>query len=116
MLPRAAHGQVARGRFAFDRHGDAPAACEVCAGDRLRAGHDLLGGTLRDELAAVLTRAGADVHDLVGGHHGVLVVLDDDQRVADVAQVLERADEAVVVPLMKADGRLVEDVEYAYEA
>ena len=41
-------------------------------------------------LAAVLAGAGADVDDPVGGADGVLVVLDDDERVAEVAE-LERA-------------------------
>ena len=38
-----------------------------------------------DDLAAVLTGAGADVDDPVGVADGVLVVLDHDQRVAEVA-------------------------------
>ena len=42
-------------------------------------------------LAAVLARARAHVDEPVGGAHRVLVVLDDDHRVAEVAQPLERA-------------------------
>ena len=45
----------------------------------------------------------------------VLVVLDDDHGVADVAQVLERLEQARVVALVQADGRLVEHVEHAGE-
>ena len=37
-----------------------------------------------------------------------LVVLDHEHRVAQVAQVLQRADQALVVALVQADGRLVE--------
>ena len=54
-------------------------------------GEDVVGRALGDHLAAVDAGAGADVDDVVGLHDGVLVVLDDDHRVADVAQVLERA-------------------------
>ena len=61
-------------------------------------------------------RTGADVDDVVGAADGVLVVLDDDHGVADVAQLLERLQQAVVVALVQADRRLVEDVHDAGEA
>ena len=69
-----------------------------------------------DDLAAVLARAGADVDDVVGDPDGLLVVLDDDHRVAEVAQADQRVDEALVVALVQADRRLVEHVEHADEA
>ena len=69
-----------------------------------------------DDLAAVLAGAGADVDDPVGGADGVLVVLDDDQGVAEVAQAHQRLDEPVVVALVQADRRLVEHVEHADQA
>ena len=59
--------------------------------------------------------AGPHVDEPVGAPHHLLVVLDDDDRVADVAQPLERADQARVVALVQADRRLVEDVEHADE-
>lgn len=68
------------------------------------------------DLAAVLARAGADVHDPVGDLDGVLVVLDDDERVAHVAQPHEGLDQPVVVALVQPDGRLVQDVEHADES
>ena len=55
------------------------------------------------------------VDEPVGAAHHLLVVLDDDHGVAEVAQPLERADQLVVVALMQADRRLVEDVEHADE-
>ena len=45
--------------------------------------------------------------------HGLLVVLDDDDGVAQVAQAQQRVDEAAVVALVQADAGLVEDVEHA---
>ena len=71
---------------------------------------------LGDDVAAVLARAGADVDDVVGGAHRLLVVLDDQQRVAQVAQALQRADQPGVVALVQADARLVQDVEHAHQA
>ena len=66
--------------------------------------------------AAVLPRPGAEVEEIVGRTDGLLVVLDDDDRIALVAQAPEQGDEAAVVALVEADGRLVEDVEDAAEA
>ena len=60
--------------------------------------------------------AGADVDDVVGGQDRVLVVLDDDHRVAEVAQAAQRHEQALVVALVQADRGLVEDVEHAGEA
>ena len=77
---------------------------------------DVLGRALGDDAAAVDARARAHVDEPVGRAHRLLVVLDDDHGVADVAQALERRDQPRVVALVEADRRLVEDVEHADEA
>jgi hypothetical protein len=43
----------------------------------------------------------------------LLVVLDHDHGVAEVAQVQQRVQQPLVVALVQADGRLVEDVHHA---
>jgi hypothetical protein len=63
------------------------------------------------DLAAVLAGTGADVDGPVGDPDRVLVVLDHDERVAQVAQPEQRLDQPVVVALVQPDRRLVEDVE-----
>ena len=60
--------------------------------------------------------AGADVDDVVGEADRVLVVLDDDHGVADVAQARERAEQALVVALVQADRGFVEHVHHADQA
>ena len=60
---------------------------------------------------AVLPRHRADVHHPVGVRDGVQVVLDDDQRVAQIPQPQQGFDQPAVVALMQADGWLVEHVE-----
>ena len=66
--------------------------------------------------AAVHAGARADVDHVVGGADRVLVVLDHDHRVAEVAQALERLEQPRVVALVQADRRLVEHVEHAGQA
>ena len=52
---------------------------------------------------------------MVGRAHRALVMLDDDHGVAEVPQALQRRDQALVVALVQADRRLVEDVEHAHQ-
>ena len=40
-------------------------------------------------------------------------MLDDDQRVAEVAEMMQRGDQTLVVTLMQPDGRLIEHVHHA---
>ena len=60
------------------------------------------------DLAATLAGARAHVHDPVGLEHDLRVVLDDDERVARVAQALHHVDDAAHVARVQADGGLVQ--------
>ena len=60
--------------------------------------------------------AGTDVDEVVRRAHRVLVVLDDDERVAEVAQTFQGGEQLVVVALVQPDGRLVENIENAHQA
>ncbi len=68
--------------------------------------------SLEHHLAAFPASLRTDVHDVVGIEHHVAVVLHDDDRVAQVAQFLQRTDESVVIPLMQSYRRLVQDIEH----
>ncbi len=60
----------------------------------------------------MLTRARTNVDDVVGGANGVLVVLDDDQRVTQIPQPHQRLDESSVVALVEPDGRLIQHIQH----
>ena len=62
------------------------------------------------------TGAGTDVEHIIGGSDHALVVFDHQHGVADVGQVPEGSDEAVVVTLVQADRRFIEHVADADEA
>ena len=100
-------------RFLGD--GDRPLAGEELPGRRRLAGEHVVDRPLHDDRAAVDARPGAHLHQVVGGADGVLVVLDDDDRIADVAQALERGDHLHVVLRVQADARLVEHVEHPHQ-
>ena len=69
-----------------------------------------------DDLAAADAGAGAEVDEVVGGPHRVLVVLDDEDGVAHVAQPFEARQQPGVVARVQADARLVENVQHADQA
>ena len=54
--------------------------------------------------------AGTDIDDVVRRAHRVLVVFDDDHRIPEIPEALQRIEELVVVLLMQADARLVKNV------
>ncbi len=66
-------------------------------------------------MAAEIARAGTEIDHVVGGADRFLVVLDDDHRVAEIAQPRQRRQQLAVVALVQADRRLVEHVEHAGE-
>ncbi len=96
--------------------GDEADAGQELAGEGGRVRHHLFRRALRHHVAAVDAGGGADVHHVVGGADGVLVVLHHDDGVAEVAEVLQRLQQAGVVALVEADRRLVQHVEHAGEA
>ena len=89
---------------------------EVAPGQRGRVGGDLVGGAGGHHVPAQLPGPGPEVDHEVRGADRLLVVLDDQHGVAEVAQALERVEQAPVVALVEPDGRLVEDVEHPHQA
>ena len=58
-------------------------------------------------------RTRTDIHNVIGGKHRFLVVLHHQHRIPQIAQTLERREQLVVVALVQADARLVEDIQHA---
>ena len=69
-----------------------------------------------DDLPPLPAAAGAEVEGMIGRVHDVAIMLDDDERVAEVAELAEGGDQPVGVAGMETDRRLVEHVEHARQA
>ena len=54
-----------------------------------------------------------DINNIVCLAHGVLVMLNDDQGIAQVAQTLECGQKLIIILLMQADARLIQNIENA---
>src|SRR5712691_4313409 len=96
------------GAAAFFRDSDFRGAAE-----RFGGGFDLLRLAVGDEIAAGVARARAEVDNKIGAADGFFIVLDDEDGVAEIAKMFERAEEARVVASVKTDARLVEDIKNA---
>ena len=94
---------LAAGLAAMARDGDKGATGEVAAGDGVGVGGDLGDGAGGEELAAELTGAGAEIEQGVGGADDLGIVLDDEDGVAEVAQLFHDADELGGVAGVEAD-------------
>ncbi len=100
-------------RSPIRRHRNRPPAAEIIAGERVLGAGDLVGRTGGGDLAAAIAGARAEIEQIIRGADDFAVVLDDDQRIAEIAQVRERAEEPLIVARVQADGRLTENIENA---
>ena len=73
-------------------------------------------GAPSDDLPAVAAGRRAEIQQLVGVLNYFAVVLDDQQRVSEVAELFEGVQEPAIVAGMQPDGRLVEHIEHAAQA
>ena len=111
---RAGDAEFVRPRLAASRRNlDAKFVGEITAGERVRHLDDLAVSASADDFSAVFSGARAEVENAVGGAHDVGIVLDHENRVSQVAQVVQDLDEPVRIAAVQADGRLVEHVQRA---
>jgi hypothetical protein len=116
VLSRAAHHErLAVTPSPLFRRYDRTLAREELPRRRRLAREHVVKLALYDNIAAVDSGTGAHLHDVVGRADRVLVMLDDDHRVADVAQPFERRDHLYVVLWVQADARFVEDVKHSHQ-
>ena len=97
------------------RHLDRVAAGEEGARDRAVARGHIVGRAGGHDLTASLAGPGTEVDHPVGRPDRLLIVFDDDDSIALVAQGLEGAEQFHVVAGVQADRRLVEHVEHTRE-
>ena len=117
VVALAAHqGDLAGSGVApFRRGGDRTATAQVGTGERVFRADEGVEIAFSHDVAAVHASSRTDIHDVIGGADRVFVVLHHDQGVAQIAQLDQRVEQAVVITLVQADARLIEHVEHAGE-
>ena len=116
VLPHASDGEhpIRDGASHFG-DGYGVFARKILARDGIRRRHDILDAARRHDLSAVHPRSGADVHDVIRLADGLLVMLHDDESVAEVAQPFQGSKQFPIVLLMQTDAGLVQNVEHSRE-
>ena len=97
------------------RHRDVQIAAQITAGERMRVGQHCVARARKNQLAAVLACARAEIENMVGGENRVGIVLHHQQRVSQVAQAFQNLNQAVGVARVQPDRRLIQHVERAHE-
>src|SRR5579864_3122297 len=69
---------------------------------------DLRWSAEEDDLSAALAGSRTHIEDAICLEHDLRVVLDDEQRIAGVAQLLHHRNDALHVTWMQPDGGLIE--------
>ena len=109
----AAHLEPHRsGGPARARHRDPLLPCQILPRERVRRRRDRSGV---HHATASITGARPQLQHEVGLLYRREVVLDDDDRVAAVAQAAEQREQAVGISGMQPDGRLVQDVQGVHQ-
>ena len=98
------------------RNVDAEHSGQILSGQRIRRRHDVRRRALGNDVAAMNPGARADIDDVVGAADRILIVLDHDHGVAEIAEPFECFEQAGIVALMQPDRRLVEHVKHASQA
>ena len=102
-------------RAAF-RNRDLARAVEIVRRHAFRVGQHFGWRTFGNDLAAMHARRRPHVDDMVGRQDRILIVLNHDHGIAEVAQPFQRFQQARIVALVQADTRLVEYIEHAGQA
>src|ERR1035437_8957599 len=66
-------------------------------------------------MSSVQPGPGPEIDNVVRRANRVLVVLDDDDGVAQISQTFEGIEQSMIVALMQSDARFIEDVKHADE-
>ena len=72
--------------------------------------HHRLGRTRRHDFSSANARARSKIDQMIRRPHRVFIMLHHDHRVAHVAQVAERIDQALIIASMQANRGFVENV------
>ncbi|CCJ99707.1 hypothetical protein BN130_2423 [Cronobacter malonaticus 507] len=104
------------GFHALFRHFNFALTAHELARERFRHRHDRVQWAFGDDLAAVYASARADIDHMVGRADGVFIVLHHNYCIAKITQVNQRTEQAFVIALMQADGRLIQHIHHTHQA
>ena len=100
---------------ATGRHVDLVVAPQIFRSQRFFVSEHFFNWPGRHHFPAVQSGTRPHVDDVISPSNGLLVVLNHEHRVAQIAQPLKCGEQLLVVPRVQADTRLVENVQHAHK-
>ena len=67
-------------------------------------------------MSAGFSGTGAEIHNIVCATDGLLVMLDNQNGIAEIAQSFERTEQAAIVTRVQADGWFVKHIKHSAQA
>ena len=101
---------------AFLRHGNVSLAGEKLPGDGAFAGRDLIRCSGKDQSASIAPGAWPQVNQPIGCSHGIEIMLDDDDCIAQIAQAGQGGEQFFIVALMQADAGFVKNIQHPHQS
>ena len=89
---------------------------EISARNRIRVFNNIFWSSSSNNMTTKLTSAGTHVNNVVSCANGVFIVLNNKYGITAVSKLLKRLNKTVVVSLVKANGRLVQNIKDAHKA
>src|SRR3954470_679385 len=69
--------------------------------------------SVSDKFAPILPCSRTNIGYNICGKHHLAIMLDDDNGIAEIAQMLERFNQPVIITLVKPDTWLIENIEHS---
>ena len=87
-------------------------AREVWAGDRIGIFRNLLQGSFGDDPPSMRSGTGSKVSDSIRASDHIAVVFDDQERIAQVAELMHGSNQPVVVSGVQPNRRFIQDIQH----
>ena len=97
------------------RHRDFQLALQIFSRQRVRIRQHLRHRARRDDFAALHARARPEIEHVIRAPNRVLVMLDHEHRVPQIAQPLERFQQPLIVALMQPDAWFIQNVNHPHQ-
>ena len=63
----------------------------------------------------MLTGTRSNVHNIVCRTHRILIMFHDNDRIPEITQMLQCSEQFVIIPLVQADTRLVQNISHSHQ-
>src|SRR5579872_6911911 len=86
---------------------------DIRPSQRVGIAHDFFRSTTRHQRSTMSTRAGSEIDNVIRTTDRLFIMLDDEHRVSQIAQVFQRVQQPVIISMMESDRGLIEYIKHS---